>query len=82
MTISATSAPHGQNPGIVPPWLSGPKAPVVKNPGIVPPWLQEEFHILPVTEEYTILPVTGETQFVRETADLSPMSLADALRAR
>jgi hypothetical protein len=69
-----------RNPGIVPPWLTKPQA---KNPGIVPPWLLEPITILPVDEpEFHILPVDGETQFVSESVDASPASLADALRGR
>lgn len=81
--MSSISTIHtaDRNPGIVPPWLSTP-APA-KNPGIVPPWLQQPITILPVDEpEFTILPVDGETQFVSEPADVSPMSLGDALRGR
>lgn len=87
MTITATS---NRNPGIVPPWLNQPQG---KNPGIVPPWLQSPITILPIEDpitilpidedpEFTILPVDGDTQFVRESIDLSPTSLIDALRAR
>lgn len=80
--ITATTTAPNRNPGIVPPWLTGPTP--AKNPGIVPPWLQTPVHILPVDEEpvITILPVGGATQFVSEPAFVSPTSLADALRAR
>ncbi len=76
-TIQATTS----NSGIVPPWLQGERT---KNPGIVPPWLLEPIHILPVDDEpeFHILPVGGDTQFVTESVDVSPTSLADALRAR
>ncbi|MEO6867158.1 MAG: hypothetical protein ABI200_03980 [Gaiellales bacterium] len=86
-------ASTNRNPGIVPPWLSTPSP--ARNPGIVPPHLQfpikilpielpeQEYHILPIAEEiYTILPFDGETQFVSESVDASPASLADALRGR
>ena len=80
MMTSAVAPTTNRNPGIVPPWLSQPRP---KNPGIVPPWLQQPIRILPVDEpEFTILPVDGETQFVPEPANVSPTSLADALRGR
>lgn len=76
MTID--SASNG-NPGIVPPWLSRTEP---RNPGIVPPWLLQPITILPIDEpEFHILPI-DETEFVSEPATVSPMSLADALRAR
>jgi hypothetical protein len=55
-----------------------------RNPGIVPPWLLEPITILPVDDEpeFHILPVDGDTQFVPESVDASPASLADALRGR
>ena len=70
-----------RNPGIVPPWLSEQGS---KNPGIVPPWLLEPIHTLPVDDEpeFHILPVGGDTQFVSESVDVSPTSLADAIRNR
>ena len=87
-SINTTGAANN-NPGIVPPWLLKPQP---KNPGIVPPWLLEPITILPVEEpvtilpvdepEFHILPVDGETQFVRESVDASPASLADVLRGR
>ena len=82
MMISTTSTARNDNPGIVPPWLSGPTP--AKNPGIVPPWLQTPVHILPIDEEpiVTILPVGGNTAFVSEPTFVSPTSLVDALRAR
>lgn len=81
MMTSALAPTTNRNPGIVPPWLTQPRP---KNPGIVPPWLQQPVHILPVdeAEEFHILPVNGDTQFVSEAADVSPTSLADALRGR
>lgn len=88
MTSSITSAAD-RNPGIVPPWLSGPGT--GRNPGIVPPWLQRPITILPIEEPITILPVdepefeilpVDETQFVSESAVVSPTSLADILRGR
>ncbi len=94
-SITSTNGAANRNPGIVPPWLTKPQP---KNPGIVPPWLLEPITILPIeeptapapisilpvndAEEYHILPVSGETQFVRESVDASPASLADVLRSR
>ena len=88
-SITSTNGAANRNPGIVPPWLTKPQA---KNPGIVPPWLLEPITILPVEEpvtilpvdapEFHILPVDGETQFVPQSADASPASLADVLRGR
>lgn len=88
--MTSTIAPTtNRNPGIVPPWLTEPRA---KNPGIVPPWLQTPIRTLPIEEpitilpvdeqEFHILPVGGETQFVSESAAVSPTSLADVLRGR
>lgn len=90
ITIAPIAPTVNQNPGIVPPWLT-PTLPG-RNPGIVPPWLQTPIRILPIEEpitilpvdepEFHILPVGGETQFVSESAPVSPISMADALRAR
>jgi hypothetical protein len=72
-SITTPQETPGRNPGIVPPWLQP-----AKNPGIVPPWLLDQpIHILPVDET-----VGGDTQFVSESVDASPASLADALRGR
>lgn len=90
--MTSTIAPTtNRNPGIVPPWLTKPTVPS-RNPGIVPPWLQTPIRILPIEEpitilpvdepEFSILPVGGETQFVSESAAVSPTSLADVLRGR
>ena len=70
-----TNAP-AQNPGIVPPWLTGGAAPAPQqNPGIVPPWLQDEFTILPVGE-----PLAGDTQYVRDDVEVLPRTFVDAVR--
>lgn len=80
-SITSTNGAANRNPGIVPPWLTQPEP---RNPGIVPPWLLEPITILPIDEEqeFHILPVDGETQFVPESVDASPASLADVLRGR
>lgn len=85
LQITALPAAADRNPGIVPPWLVS-EAPT-KNPGIVPPWLADPIRILPVDEDsdepiFTILPIDGDTEFVPEPVDVTPTSLADAVRGR
>lgn len=88
-SLSTTPRIANDNTGIVPPWMTNP-APA-RNPGIVPPWLQAPFHILPIdlpTESLPVEPAGAKnlpvdaTQFVPESAHVSPTSLVDALRSR
>lgn len=80
MFVSATTT--DRNPGIVPPWLTGPATDADRNPGIVPPWLigdEDTPKILPVDSPNA----TVQTTFVREPAGASPqIALADAVRGR
>ncbi|MCW2923526.1 MAG: hypothetical protein JWM98_930 [Thermoleophilia bacterium] len=73
-------ADRAKNPGIVPPWLDG--ADRATNPGVVPPWLLNPIHILPIDEAEAASLPAGDTRFVHTSADVSPISLADALRGR
>lgn len=79
--IHSIQTTTNRNPGIVPPWLT--KDEPAKNPGIVPPWLLEPIHILPIDEQGpAVRSLGGDTQFVSESVDASPASLADVLRSR
>ncbi|MBC7643603.1 MAG: hypothetical protein H7123_00650 [Thermoleophilia bacterium] len=65
---------NNQNPGIVPPWLTGSSKTVTqgRNPGIVPPWLTGDQAAKTPNSAVT-------TSFVRTPAPLSPPNLRAAL---